>query len=361
MVSLREIRAHNAGLRDAWAGHRHVSLFVGATKGIGLATIMELIQRIDEPTVYIVCRSTAQFALRIAELQRLNRRAKLVALYGQISLLSEVDRICNLVLRKETQLDLLFMSPGYLPNGHPSYTPEGLEELTSLAYYCRLRFTVNLLPLLERTAKTNYPDEPSNRRPRVFSVLNGGNERALPFVPEDLQSEKSYTMLNHVAHTTLMNTLTLEHLAHKKPSVDFVHESPGKVQTDIVASFLQSPERTRSRLVLWRWLKGMLMLVLQAVLLPVFYVVAMPLAESGERRLYEATVDLSQQWQKQLQSPPYNGIVAAPGFYRMKHTSDIVMDDTVLQAYRALGMPERAWEHTMAVFRSVLDKGSGKK
>lgn len=120
MVSLREIRAHNAGLRDAWAGHRHVSLFVGATKGIGLATIMELIQRIDEPTVYIVCRSTAQFALRIAELQRLNRRAKLVALYGQISLLSEVDRICNLVLRKESQLDLLFMSPGYLPNGHPS-------------------------------------------------------------------------------------------------------------------------------------------------------------------------------------------------------------------------------------------------
>ncbi|GAB1194975.1 hypothetical protein APSETT444_004227 [Aspergillus pseudonomiae] len=167
-------------------------------------------------------------------------------------------------------------------------------------------------------------------------------------------------MLNHVAHTTIMNTLALEHLAHKQPFVDFVHEYPGKVQTDIVASFLQSPERFRSRLVFWRWLQGMLTLVLQAVLLPVFYVVAMPLGESGERRLYEATVDLSLQWQKQLQSTPRTGNVAAPGFYRTKHTSDIVMDDTMLQPYRALGMPERAWEHMM-VFRSVLDKGSAKK
>lgn len=118
MVIIKTVRESNAALK-ATAAPGFVALFAGATNGIGLSTLQQLIKNLNAPKVYVVGRSKASFASQLSDLADLNPEASVEFLEAQLSLLKDVDHICHVVKSKESKLDLLYMSPGYLAFGGP--------------------------------------------------------------------------------------------------------------------------------------------------------------------------------------------------------------------------------------------------
>jgi NAD(P)-dependent dehydrogenase (short-subunit alcohol dehydrogenase family) len=96
-----------------------VAVFVGATRGIGLATLKALTQTLERPRFYVIGRSQAKFEPELTALRECNADAEIRFVEGKISLLHEVDDVCNRILQIEPHLDLLYMSPGSLAFGGP--------------------------------------------------------------------------------------------------------------------------------------------------------------------------------------------------------------------------------------------------
>jgi short-subunit dehydrogenase len=117
MVALDTVRASNATLKSGPPGL--VALFVGATRGIGAATVRQMIKNLKSPIFYVVGRSESFFSRQLSELKKLNPDASVTFLEAEISLIKNVDWISKQFSEKETRLDLLFMSPGFLPVGGP--------------------------------------------------------------------------------------------------------------------------------------------------------------------------------------------------------------------------------------------------
>lgn len=142
-------------------------------------------------------------------------------------------------------------------------TEEGLDNAVAVAYYGRLRFIVNLLPLLQNA---------TNLR-RVVTVLAGTKEG--PVNSDDLPGRKG-SMLYLRGHFSSMTTLALEAVAENAPSVSFIHVFPGAVKTNYGND-----------------LKGPMFTVLRAVFEAVYPLIGpllfTPLNEAGERHLFVAT------------------------------------------------------------------------
>lgn len=115
MVATQEVRTWNKSLSNYPPGL--VSLFAGATQGIGFATLKALAKHLPAPTVYIVGRSQEKFQEHLQELSKLNPEGTFEFLEGDVSLLKEVDRLTKEVLKREKKLDLLVLSQGALELG----------------------------------------------------------------------------------------------------------------------------------------------------------------------------------------------------------------------------------------------------
>ena len=109
-----------------------------------------------------------------------------------------------------------------IPRTNPlADTAEGLYYQPAVTYYSRIRFTVNLLPLLQRA--------PALRR--VVTVFTATKEG--PVWADDFPGR--YVPLLHLrAHYSSMMTLALESLGLEAPDVSFIHSFPGSVKTSHV-------------------------------------------------------------------------------------------------------------------------------
>jgi hypothetical protein len=138
-------------------------------------------------------------------------------------------------------------------------TSEGLDFSVALKYYCRARYIVNLLSLLQCATFLR----------RVVSVAASAKEG--PVDTTDFQEAGSLSILGRRAHFTSFITISHTILAEKAPGVSFVHDRPGAVETGI-----------------FRGSTGVMSLVrmLIKVLGPFIYI---PSEESGERHLFLAT------------------------------------------------------------------------
>ena len=112
MVSLKAVQESNASLHSLSPGQ--VALFIGATSGIAMHTLLEYTRQSNKPKIYIVGRGEAKLAPLIANLERINHQGTYIPLQYSISLLKNVDGACEEFKSKEKQLDLLVMCPGYL-------------------------------------------------------------------------------------------------------------------------------------------------------------------------------------------------------------------------------------------------------
>jgi NADP-dependent 3-hydroxy acid dehydrogenase YdfG len=114
-VTISEVKASNSRMTAETAPRTVV--FIGSTAGIGKATLARLVAQQTVIKVYVVGRNAAKHRAFIDQLQESNNKATVIFLEGQVSLMAEVKRICNEIKAKESSIDAIFLSSGYIPYG----------------------------------------------------------------------------------------------------------------------------------------------------------------------------------------------------------------------------------------------------
>ncbi|KAL1889512.1 hypothetical protein Sste5346_008890 [Sporothrix stenoceras] len=326
MVSLKDIEASNSRLSEA--GEGLVAVFLGATSGIGKATLREFAQRATKPRVYIVARNAAAIASQVDELRKLNSGGQFEVIEKNVSLIADANAVAATVLEKETKVDLLFLSVGFFSFDGRHDTSEGLEASMTTRYYSRIRITQLLLPLLNAA-----------KHPRVVSVLAAGHEAQIDESDLSLTKPKSFNVSAGNIHTTTMMTLSLEHMARENPQISFVHTFPGIVSTPLLG-------KTSS---------GVLGMVLRWAVVPLMALFAMTPAEAGKRGLFTATsacygVD------EGLVSLAEGATVAKKsegGIFLVNQKGEYADNDKVLRGLRERKVGDAVWEHTQDVFAAI--------
>lgn len=112
MVTLEQVRASNADIKTRYP-RGLVAVFAGATSGIGETSLREFVRHTPEPRVYIIGRSQEACDRLDAELRALNPGARYHFIRStDLSLLRNVDEVCDEIRRQEKAINVLFMSQG---------------------------------------------------------------------------------------------------------------------------------------------------------------------------------------------------------------------------------------------------------
>lgn len=124
MVTLSVTVASNSRISsDLPAGL--VAVFVGATSGIGEYALKEFAQQAKSPKIYFVGRSEVAATRIIAESKDLNPAGQYTFIESDVSLLKNVDTVCQEILAKENSINLLFQTQGTMRS----------QSKTTLCYY----------------------------------------------------------------------------------------------------------------------------------------------------------------------------------------------------------------------------------
>lgn len=317
-----------------------VALFIGATSGIGLATLQALCKGSEECSIYVVGRSRARFESERSRLQRSNAKANISFIEAEVTLLSQVDKVCKMVASVESRLDLLFMSPGYLGVGGPHYSSEGTDTCLALSVYCRMRFVQRMLPQLQAA-----------RRPRVVSVLAGGHERILFARDGDLgltrDNGRNYNALRAVDQATTLHTLAFIHLASQNPHIAFLHTHPGWVSTSFLANLLTS---------MGAWARPLAYIVLL-----LWRVFALSVEESG-RRHADFCNSATFPSRESIKAASFDSGACATchtscsGLYLVLPDGRTSTNRRVLAELEKDGWPEQVWDFLEKTFAEALEK-----
>jgi NAD(P)-dependent dehydrogenase (short-subunit alcohol dehydrogenase family) len=113
MVSLSTVRQSNALISSTLPAGL-VALFVGATSGIGEATLKKFAQYTTRPRAYFIGRSQEAADRIVAECRALNPGGEYIFRKVDVSLLRVVDEVCEEIKAKEQEngINLLFLSAG---------------------------------------------------------------------------------------------------------------------------------------------------------------------------------------------------------------------------------------------------------
>lgn len=301
MVSQSEALASNASLSNTKKSL--TAVFVGATSGIGLATLQAFVKHVPNPTAIIVGRNKANFSPELANLHSINPNGSYTFLESDVSLLANIDAVCEQIKSslQGKKINVLFLSQGYISFAGREPNADGLDNSVSLRYYGRVRFAQQLLPSLSSDA-------------RVISILAGGKEGKI--FEDDMDLERNYGVGNAAAHFGSLMTLSWDHLAAENKDRSFVHIFPGLVSTGLLG----------------RSAKGALGGFLRWVVEPLLSLFVSKPEETGERMLFVAT---DGKYAKGSWSLDWDG----KG-----------MEVDVLKGYRERGFAEKVWEHNQKMF-----------
>lgn len=123
MLSLAEIQLSNAQASSTLPPGL-VALFVGATSGIGAATLKAFAKYTRRPRAYFVGRSQEAADRIIAECAALNPEGEYIFIPADVSLIRVVDEVCAEIRAQETHLNILFLSAGV-----PSLDRSGMHPI----------------------------------------------------------------------------------------------------------------------------------------------------------------------------------------------------------------------------------------
>lgn len=331
MVSYKDIQASNALINDATAPR--VAVFVGGTSGIGKITVRALVATGTSVRIYLVGRKSSEERTHafIQELRVINPKAEVIWTEGEISLLAETKRICEVIKSKESRVDLLFLTAGYAPMGQRKETAEGIEISQSLEYYSRMLFTQRLLPLLAEA-----------EAPKVVSVLGGGMEwKNVNLDDIDLRKPGNFSLIKVRRQYLSMTTMTLEKLANDNPKVTFIHSCPGWVDTGNV----------------WRGVEpnSIMYWVVWLILSPLIRIFAFSDEKTGQRHLFQSTSAAFGG-----RGIPWNGKPGinslgkeADGLFLVNFNCNCTLNAKVLPVIRKTTQV-KAWEHTQEVLQPYL-------
>jgi NAD(P)-dependent dehydrogenase (short-subunit alcohol dehydrogenase family) len=325
MVGIEIIKASNAKVASLPS---FVALFIGATQGIGEATLQHLTQNAPSSSrIYTVARpsSLAKHQEDIAALRKQNPSGTYEVIEADVSLISEVDKIVAAIKKKETKLDLLVLSAGFLAFDGLKPTSEGLDPAMVTGYFSRLRSIQQLIPLLNAAPA-----------PRILSILAAGREAPLKEDDFALQAPGNWSTWQSAIHGTTMGTLSMERFARQNPGLSIVHWYPGPVDTAALArakaSGMVNPsaDETLSK------------------------------DESGARGLFYATSD--RYAVKPGLVPALGGVEAAKksggGIFQLDPLGEYTDSEAVLSELRGRGVDETIWKFTEGIFAKATSGGA---
>jgi NAD(P)-dependent dehydrogenase (short-subunit alcohol dehydrogenase family) len=332
MVSYKQIQASNALISDATIPS--VSVFVGGTAGIGKYTIEALVRTGQASKIYLIGRKSSHVRSEvfIRNMRAINPKAEIIWTEGEISLLAEAKRICDIIKSKESRVDLLFLTAGYAPFGPREETSEGIDIAQSLRYYSRMVFIVYLLPLLNRSEAS-----------RVVSVLMGGFESA-GIDLDDLGLDKpgNFGPIQSHKQVGAMNTLFMEQLAVENPAITFIHSHPGLVNTGNARRGFELVPNSVTSWFFW------------LVVEPIIALVGTSHEKSGQLYLFQSTsaafggrgITWDGKAGLNTLGKPANGL------FLVNSWCDTTLNANVLRILREKGAREKVWEHTQQLLRS---------
>ena len=273
----------------------------------------------------------------VEELKKLNPGGEAIFLQKNIDQLQNVDEVCSQIKARESKINCLFITAGYMTVNGRDETPDGLDRKMAVNYYSRVRCMVNLMP--ELTAASD-----AGELSRVLSVLAAGSEGDINV--DDLGLKENFTLHGCLAHCVVMTDFIIDELASRYPGTSFSHSYPGTVKTGIVNQ-----------------LSGTARLAVK-----VMYSVMSPwilnVSDSGERHFFQIT---------NLCYPAANGGVGLPipegmseivgtngkpgsGAYLLDWDGKATGDAEVLGKYREMGLGPKVWEHTMQTFDEAEER-----
>jgi len=319
MVSIQDIRAQLTGVKRLGPGL--VAVFVGGTSGIGETTAREFVRYTINPRVYLVGRSQEQADHIQAEFKELNPESQVNFIQSDVSLLQNVDKVCDEIKAKEEKINVLFLSAGIMTMKGRDETAEGLDKKLSLHYYSRLRFTQNFLPLLNRAATPSA--EQATPISRVVSVLGAGLEDTID--TSDLSLKSNYSVRNAARYAITMTTLSFQNVSQSNPGITFIHSQPGGVHTNLVRDMGKWTQFAIKKISLLAkpWL--------------------VPVLDSGERHTWTVT----------------NEKFGKGGTVLVGQDSEITGkgNEALLKNMSSDGTEKKVWEHTEEVFEKVCRDG----
>ncbi|RAO66491.1 uncharacterized protein BHQ10_002503 [Talaromyces amestolkiae] len=330
MVAISEIRQQITSVKNLGSEAKKV----GGTSGIGLSTAREFTRYAVAPHIYLVGRNEAQASDIISELKTINESATVSFVKSDVSLLKNVDEACQEISKKESKVNLLFLSAGIFTTKGRTETSEGVDKKLSLHYYSRIRFIQNLLPQLGQASS-------SGGLARVVSVLGPSTEGKM--IEDDLDLQRNYSLPRAATHAVTMTSLSMIHLAASNPSISFIHSAPGGVKTNLMRDF--NP------------IAKMLANGAFALLSPFGSKIGLiGLQESGERHVYASTYPKFAPRDQKVETVGADGEKGS-GAYRVHFDSSIVESkQDVIQEYLDRGVVKTVWEHTTGVIDKVVGK-----
>lgn len=111
MVTLDLVKASNARIASSLPSGL-VAVFVGGTSGLGEYTLRKFARYSDRARIYIVGRSEAAAAKIISECKDSGSTAEFTFRAYDISLLRNVDIVCDTIKQKEKTINILVQSQG---------------------------------------------------------------------------------------------------------------------------------------------------------------------------------------------------------------------------------------------------------
>jgi NAD(P)-dependent dehydrogenase (short-subunit alcohol dehydrogenase family) len=332
MVALSEVRTSNATLKSLSSGL--VAVFVGGTSGIGLFTAREFVRNTTSPKVYLIGRNQTEATKIIDELKSINSTSQINFIQKDVSLLRNVDEVCNVIKSKEKSVNLLFMTCGYFTLKGRDETDEGLDRKFALHYYTRMRFVDQLLPLLTTTSAVNTLS-------RVVAVLDP--QPGLKSAPNfsDLDLKTNFSLRNCMMHASSMTNLALTRFARQVPGTSFVHAFPMIVDTGVARDAWGS----------FKPVVGFLMGALKPW--------TVKQEESGERHLFAATAArYAPKGAGEVKDAAMGSDgVQKSGSYLVNWNNDILADTKTAKAMRADGAEKKTWDHAEEVFTKICGEG----
>ena len=172
---------------------KHIVL-TGANSGLGLATARALLEA--RAILTAVIRDPNKIDAMQAELTKETGRAADSVELCDMSLLSDVDALCDRLLAKGESIDVLINNAGALFNDYAE-TREGIERSAALLLFAPWRMTEQLLPLLEN----------HNSAARVINVVSGGMYTQKLRCAQIVMTEQDYN--GSVAYARAKRALTV--------------------------------------------------------------------------------------------------------------------------------------------------------
>jgi hypothetical protein len=200
-----------------------------------------------------------------------------------------------------------------------------------------MRFTSNLLPLLQPTPSTSHP-----QFSRVLSVLAGGHEGAMNL--SDIFLKTSFSSSKCATHSVTMNSLMVSEFASRNPGISFAHS---------YLSFVATP--IGRELPFWARLPA-------KVLTPLLSPLGVGLEETGERQLFIATSGLfaprkgvpgAELPQGAEVVKGADGVKGSGGY--IVNWNDEVAGEPIVKKYQEEGVGKKVWELTMRTFEEVTN------